>query len=346
MGLSDVDLVSFVNNLQAKIVFERTLVFQNESPGLVLLHGLDEVINGLVVWAEGNHIINIDHEDKVPFEEHTGVHLRLLESSVNQALPEVQCPCPSSIRQTTDILGQLEQPLARGVNLETKRDAHEDVGLEVCLGTGKDKVNGPCLPALDDGESEDGSESGPLHHRTEGLPKSVGCLLASMCAKSGLVFDEFPTRCSLALEGPDSLDDVKLDSFGLEFIDDSCRDQLPMLPLCEVIDFLVHPFLELVPVRLSSGFTQMHGVRITFCCSKGMDERMDVIDGSICKVCDDSCSDKVRLEQKWMRSCCCCKPRGPPWLLQPLGSPWFLVPLLLGVISSLLCWRSWRWIPR
>ena len=70
-----------------------------------------------------------------------------------------------------------------------------------------------------------------------------------MGTQSALVLEESPTWSALALEGPDSLNHIELDSFFLEFIGDSCRNQLPMFPSREVIQLLVHCLLELVPER-------------------------------------------------------------------------------------------------
>ena len=47
------------------------------------------------------------------------------------------------------------------------------------------------MPALDEYESEDSSQSCPLHNWTEGLPVSVGSLLSSMGTECALVLDEF-----------------------------------------------------------------------------------------------------------------------------------------------------------
>ena len=117
----------------------------------------------------------------------------------------------------------------------------------------------------------------------EGLPVGVGSLLSSMGTESALVLDEFASWCPLPLEQPNWLDDVKLDAFGFEFIDDSDRNQLPVFADGEVLNFLCHGLFEFVPVWLCPGFAEVHGVRVSSysCVGKGLDERMDAADGPI-----------------------------------------------------------------
>ena len=83
-----------------------------------------------------------------------------------------------------------------------------------------------------------------------------------MGTESALVLDEFASWSLFPLEGPHRLDDVKLDALCLQLVDDGERHQLPMFSLGEIVDFLVHGFFELVPIRLSSSFTEMHGVGV------------------------------------------------------------------------------------
>ena len=75
------------------------------------------------------------------------------------------------------------------------------------------------------------------------------------------------------------MNDVKLDAFDLQFINDGVGNKLPMCSLCEVLNFLVHGLFEFVPVRLFPGFTEVHCVWIDrgSCACADLNERMDAV---------------------------------------------------------------------
>ena len=86
MHLSHVNPLVFLNNLNSQVVFEWAHVFKDELVGLGFLHRLDEVLDGLFVWTESNHIIHVNDQDELVLDKHTRVHLRGFESPVQQAL--------------------------------------------------------------------------------------------------------------------------------------------------------------------------------------------------------------------------------------------------------------------
>ena len=85
--LSHVNPLIFLNNLNSQVVFEWAHVFKDELIGLGFLHQLDEVLDGLFIWTESNHIIHINDQDELVLDKHTRIHLRGFESPVQLALP-------------------------------------------------------------------------------------------------------------------------------------------------------------------------------------------------------------------------------------------------------------------